>query len=434
MDWSRWWIACNVAAALNDCVRHRLLSAETTKYDPTGFDVRKILAEHAAHPEWGKTAAHLLRTKYKKSGRPPSNGHDAGDHPPITPTRVATRDEVGGGSAWRVCALSCRCYLGTRPRPHSPSPNTHVCTCTCLRDNSLWMHTTHLPLPRYRTDEFVARTFIGSLADNLTFTRRIVTLETHGERGDGAAAEQFAYEDTRAESIGFAGACRWVLRDLGLAGKDEGRPSFQEGDFLPVTRASVDRQETQSPRFLQEHELIELMDAHRIGTDASMAVHVSNIVDRGYVVVCDETGVPLRSPRPVRAGSKPLPRQIGRYMVPTPLGIQLIELFGEHHDLPFDATNGEGASPSPALLAQPSIRARMEAEVKQIALGELSKEQVVTDNLSWFQQRYHDLEASLTPQRIGALAKALEPVDVALKRWRRFGAFNPSSSGSSRAR
>ena len=374
---------------------------ETTKYDPTGFDARRLLSEHASHPEWGKTAAHLLRTKYKSSGRPPTTGRDAGDHPPITPTgRAATREQVGGGAAWRVY-------------------------------------------------EFVARTFIGSLADELTFTRRKVLFELDdgrmggggggsgrggGSRG-GEPAELFVHEDTQVDSLGFGGACHWVLRDINAVGKDDALPRFRPGDTARVAHASMRRQQTQPPRFLQEHELIERMDAHRIGTDASMAVHVSNIVDRSFVVVCDETGVPLRPPRPPRPGSKPLPRQVGRYMVPTPLGIQLIALFGDGRDLATARTDGgvgggdndvdnePDDAPSPALLSLPAIRARMEAEVKQIARGELSKEEALEANLAWFQARYHELEASLSRHRVEHFGRGLEPIGPALKRWRRTGVF-----------
>jgi DNA topoisomerase IA len=63
---------------------------------------------------------------------------------------------------------------------------------------------------------------------------------------------------------------------------------------LSISKAVVEEGVTKPPKFSQEHELILLMDENRIGTDASMAVHVSNIIDRGCVVLCDETGVPLR--------------------------------------------------------------------------------------------------------------------------------------------
>lgn len=42
---------------------------------------------------------------------------------------------------------------------------------------------------------------------------------------------------------------------------------------------------TSAPEYLSETELIELMEQHSIGTDASMATHIANIVERGYVKV-----------------------------------------------------------------------------------------------------------------------------------------------------
>ena len=86
---------------------------ETTRYDPKGFDVRRMLREHTSHPEWGRTASHLLRTKYANTGRPPLRGHDAGDHPPITCLKAATRDEIGGGAEWRVYEFVARNFLGS---------------------------------------------------------------------------------------------------------------------------------------------------------------------------------------------------------------------------------------------------------------------------------------------------------------------------------
>ena len=45
---------------------------ETTRYDPSGFDGRAMLRDHSNHPEWGKSASYLLRTR--TSGKPPRRG------------------------------------------------------------------------------------------------------------------------------------------------------------------------------------------------------------------------------------------------------------------------------------------------------------------------------------------------------------------------
>lgn len=46
---------------------------------------------------------------------------------------------------------------------------------------------------------------------------------------------------------------------------------------------------TSPPDYLSETDLIELMESHSIGTDASMATHINNIVERGYVKVESKT-------------------------------------------------------------------------------------------------------------------------------------------------
>ena len=47
------------------------------------------------------------------------------------------------------------------------------------------------------------------------------------------------------------------------------------------------------PDLLRESELIEAMDKHGVGTDASMAQHVATIVERGYCRVVGADGQPL---------------------------------------------------------------------------------------------------------------------------------------------
>eukprot|EP00536_Pseudo-nitzschia_multiseries_P002733 jgi/Psemu1/6184/gm1.6184_g len=313
---------------------------ETTRYDPNGFDVRSYLREHSTHNEWGRSASYLLRTKYAKSGRPPSRGKNVGDHPPITPLKAASREEVGGGAAWRVY-------------------------------------------------EFVVRNFIGSLHNELSFTRKVVSLALPESEGS-----EFELKLVTVNSLGFADCCRWVLRDIGAGRKEDSAASLKEGQIIPIVNARLEEATTKPPRFLQEHELILLMDHNRIGTDASMAVHVSNIVDRGYVTLCDETGQPLRGPR--RPGQKPLPRQIGRYMVPSALGVALLDLFDKHERMASQGTFVE----SPALLSHPSIRRQMEDEVKQIAMGTFDKEYCLEKNLDWFEERYLEFESSLNNKRV----------------------------------
>lgn len=42
----------------------------------------------------------------------PRKGHDAGDHPPITPMRTASRDQLDG-EAWKIYDYVVRHFIGT---------------------------------------------------------------------------------------------------------------------------------------------------------------------------------------------------------------------------------------------------------------------------------------------------------------------------------
>jgi len=343
---------------------------ETTRYDPNGFDVRSYLKEHSNHNEWGRSASYLLRTKYSKSGRPPLRGKDVGDHPPITPLKAATREEVGGGAAWRVY-------------------------------------------------EFVVRNFIGSLHNELSFTRKVVSLSL-----PESEESEFELKLVTVNSLGFADCCRWILRDIGAGRKEDSAISLKEGQTIPIANARLEETATKPPRFLQEHELILLMDDNRIGTDASMAVHVSNIVDRGYVTLCDETGQPLRGPR--RPGQKQLPRQIGRYMVPSALGMALLDLFDRDERMASQGAQVE----SPALLSHPSIRRQMEEEVKQIAVGAFDKEYCLEKNLDWFEERYLEFERTLNNKRVKEFGSTISAMKNNVNYWRALGAFEPKSNNN----
>ncbi|PNJ13851.1 TOP3B isoform 16, partial [Pongo abelii] len=63
---------------------------ETTHY-PENFDLKGSLRQQANHPYWADTVKQLLAEGINR----PRKGHDAGDHPPITPMKSATEAELG---------------------------------------------------------------------------------------------------------------------------------------------------------------------------------------------------------------------------------------------------------------------------------------------------------------------------------------------------
>jgi DNA topoisomerase-3 len=70
-------------------------------------------------------------------------------------------------------------------------------------------------------------------------------------------------------------------------------PEFREGEVFEPTEARIQDGKTSPPGYLTEPELIALMDANGIGTDATMAEHIAKIKEREYV----ETRPRGRQPR-----------------------------------------------------------------------------------------------------------------------------------------
>jgi len=101
--------------------------------------------------------------------------------------------------------------------------------------------------------------------------------------------------------------------------------------------------------YISEAELIEEMEKNHIGTDASMSVHIENIVKRGYVKV-DEN----------------------RRLIPTKLGKALIESL-------------ESVEPDIIL---PKNRATIESFVNDLANGKKNYEEVLNYSLKFYKEKY----------------------------------------------
>nr|CAG4651583.1 EOG090X00WU [Triops cancriformis] len=80
---------------------------ETTQYHDE-FDFRGPIAEQQGNPEVRDHVQSLLQQGYKK----PRGGQDVGDHPPITPLKAASRNELDADS-WRIYDYVVRHFLAT---------------------------------------------------------------------------------------------------------------------------------------------------------------------------------------------------------------------------------------------------------------------------------------------------------------------------------
>ncbi|RNC47387.1 DNA topoisomerase 3-beta-1 [Trypanosoma cruzi] len=190
---------------------------ESTAY-PSSFNFMAALTAQERSPIWGNYVQELLARGHTR----PKAGKDAGDHPPITPMRLATPQELSGDS-WRLY-------------------------------------------------EYIARHFIASLSPDCKLTRTKLLIEIGGEL--------FSFTGKVVEDPGFT----TVLPQFAV--KDDKVPTnIQVGSDFPISDVRLQAGQTQPPGYLTEADLIGLMEKHGIGTDASISQHVNNIVERGYCAV-----------------------------------------------------------------------------------------------------------------------------------------------------
>ncbi|XP_062517426.1 DNA topoisomerase 3-beta-1-like [Corticium candelabrum] len=191
---------------------------ETTHF-AENFDIRGTLKEHVRHPSWGGVVNSLLGGNMQK----PKKGHDAGDHPPITPTRCATESEIGGGDAWRLY-------------------------------------------------QYITQHFIATVSPDCSYIQTTAQFDINGE--------QFSCSGKRVTDPGYTALLTWQA----VLDSDK-MPALTKGQTHEVTDVKIVDKQTSPPAFLTESELISLMEKHGIGTDASISVHINNICERNYVRV-----------------------------------------------------------------------------------------------------------------------------------------------------
>lgn len=193
---------------------------ESSAYPPN-FDFQGLLAAQRAHPVWGDYAAGLLSSKAGASSKQwSSGGVDVGDHPPITPVRCATEEQLGGGDSWRLY-------------------------------------------------DFVARHFLGSLSGDCIMRKTKATFE--------AGKETYTATGITIINPGFTSIMHWKTAQA------EPMPPLTKGEVLKPTEVELVAGKTSPPDYLTESELISLMEKHGIGTDASIPVHINNVCERGFV-------------------------------------------------------------------------------------------------------------------------------------------------------
>ncbi|KAF2634848.1 prokaryotic type I DNA topoisomerase [Massarina eburnea CBS 473.64] len=184
-------------------------------------------------------------------------------------------------------------------------------------------------------------------------------------------------------------------------------PRFSVGETFEPKEVNMDDGETSAPGYLTEPELIALMDANGIGTDATMAEHIAKIKEREYVIARPKGGAGSRAATAERGGARGRGRGRGRggrggaaaqngggaaggmqEFIPTTLGIALIEGY-----------NNVGFETS---LSKPFLRKEMEVQMKDICEGRSTRNDVVQSNL----EKYRSVFVRTT-QQINVLKAAV---------------------------
>ena len=190
---------------------------ESTQY-AENFDLKDMVRQLGNTSDFGGICKELLSTGLSK----PRKGHDAGDHPPITPCRSVARGELDGDS-WRIY-------------------------------------------------DYIVRHYLATVATNCKYEQTSVTFDCGGEI--------FSLTGKKVTDPGFT-----AIMSHQEIPADENLPALSQGARLKVKEVKLADRQTSPPGYLTEADLITLMEKHGVGTDASIPVHINNICTRNYVTI-----------------------------------------------------------------------------------------------------------------------------------------------------
>lgn len=184
--------------------------------------------------------------------------------------------------------------------------------------------------------EYVARRFLASCSTNATGMQTTVEIEIAGEwfSTSGLIIVARNYLDVFPYD-------KW---------SDSVVPNFQQGEtFMPTTCLFKDGK-TSAPNLLTEADLVGLMDKNGIGTDATIAQHIANIIDREYVQTQGNGAT--------------------KYLIPSKLGIGLVEGYNK---IGFDRS-----------LTKPHLRRETEHRMQLICDGAETKHDVLAHSIEQY--------------------------------------------------
>ena len=200
---------------------------DTTIYPPT-LNLRKLAGFFVSWEDAGWYVRKILSRELK----PTRGREDDKAHPPIHPTRAASREELTkrlGEKAWRVY-------------------------------------------------ELVVRHFLATLSEEAELERQKLEVDLGGLKLQAEGRRvlypgfYYVYPYARPEEVYL--------------------PYLVEGDEVEVLKVRLEERKTQPPPYISESELLALMKRYGIGTDATMQDHIHTNVERKYFVVREKRCIP----------------------------------------------------------------------------------------------------------------------------------------------
>ncbi|KAF3085648.1 DNA topoisomerase [Orbilia oligospora] len=231
--------------------------------------------------------------------------------------------------------------------------------------------------------EFVVRHFLACCSEDAIGETTTVNIDYGGEgfHASGLTVLERNYLDVYPWD-------RWESSQM--------LPRYQEGERFVPNEVTMTDGKTSAPGYLTEPELIALMDANGIGTDATMAEHIEKIQQREYVFCISGGGKSTGTTRGRGRGRGRGGRDAGgsgraeggggkNVFVPSNLGVALVEAY--------DTIAAEMS------LSRPFLRKEMEVNMKRICKGELAREDVVHQCLEQYRGVYARVSQHLSTYR-----------------------------------
>jgi DNA topoisomerase I len=194
-----------------------------------------------------------------------------------------------------------------------------------------------------RVYELVARRFLATFSPPMVTESTRANIETAKGRANAESGETYFVRGSVVLDPGFAAIYTYARS------ADTEIPKLEEGQELELEGVEIEGKETPPPPRISQGKLIEMMEERGLGTKATRADIIQKLYDRGYVF-----------------GNPPEPSETG---------IAMAKAF--EHYVPRMAT--------------PDMTAEMEAEMDQIEMGEVTKDEVLTDSRDMLRYAFDEM-------------------------------------------